>query len=95
MAWLRTEEEVDEMIEEMLQKGNGKYITQSVLFKKDSEKQMELLKKVLMSSTSFGAFVKQVIAEKFDGVELNNISNNQNHTDNTPPIQKKDVGNFF
>lgn len=65
MAWLRTEEEVEEMIAEMMKKGNGKYITQSVLFKKDSPVQMELLKKSLMSSTSFGAFIKQVLSEKF------------------------------
>ena len=70
MAWIRSEEEVDELIEEMLQKGKGKYITQSVLFKKDSELQMELLKKTLMSSTSFGAFIKQLLAEKFNGVEF-------------------------
>lgn len=95
MAWIRSEEEVDEMIMEMLKKGNGKYITQSVLFKKDSEVQMELLKKVLMSSTSFGAFVKQVLAEKFDGVELNNISNNKNNANSSPPIEKKDIGNFL
>lgn len=95
MAWIRSEEEVEEMIEEMLLKGKGKYVTQSVLFKKDSEVQMELLKKVLMSSTSFGAFVKQIIAEKFDGVELSNVRNDQNHSNSSPPIQKKDVGNFF
>lgn len=92
MAWLRSEEEVEEMIEEMLQKGNGKYITQSVLFKKDSEKQMELLKKALMSSTSFGAFVKQVLSEKFDGVEFdNNKTNAQQHE----KIERKDTGNFL
>jgi len=90
MAFIRSEEEVDEMIEEMLQKGSGKYITQSVLFKKDSEIQMDLLKKVLMSSTSFGAFVKQVLAEKFE---------NRDVSVKSQPIQqqlpKKDTGNFF
>lgn len=88
MAWLRSEEEVDEMIKEMMGKGSGKYITQSVLFKKDSPTQMELLKKVLMSSTSFGAFVKQVLAKEFDNTETHN---------NTHAVrnEKRDTGNFF
>jgi len=93
MAWIRSEEEADEMIAEMLEKGSGKYITQSVLFKKDSPKQMELLKKAIMSSTSFGAFIKQILSEKFDGVELRNETNQQSDNTSIPP--KKDVGNFF
>lgn len=66
MAILRTEEEVDRIIEELLQKGNGKYITQSVLFKKDSPQQIELLKNVLMRSTSFGGYVRRVLTHKFN-----------------------------
>lgn len=93
MSFIRDEEEVDEMIEEMLQKGNGKYITQSVLFKKDSPKQMELLKKVLMSSTSFGAFVKQVLAKEFDeGYVENKSASNQQSSSNMP---KRDIDNFL
>ena len=65
MAWMRTEEEVDNIIEEMLKKSNGKYITQGVAFNKSSESQMKLLKMVLMSSYSFGGMVKELIAEKF------------------------------
>lgn len=93
MAWVRSEEEADEMIAEMLEKGNGKYITQSVLFKKDSPMQMELLKKALMSSTSFGAFIKQLLSEKFEGVELGN--DKRTESNDVTPIQKKDIGNFF
>ena len=62
---MRTEEEVDNIIEEMLKKSNGKYITQGVAFNKSSESQMKLLKMVLMSSYSFGGMVKELIAEKF------------------------------
>ena len=65
MTWLRTEEEVDAIIEEMLNKSNGKYITQGVAFNKSSESQMKLLKMVLMSSYSFGGMIKELIAEKF------------------------------
>ena len=65
MAWMRTEEEVDSIIEEMLKKSNGKYITQGVAFNKSSESQMKLLKMMLMSSYSFGGMVKELIAEKF------------------------------
>ena len=65
MAWMRTEEEVDNIIEEMLKKSNGKYITQGVAFNKSSESQMKLLKMMLMSSYSFGGMVKELIAEKF------------------------------
>lgn len=75
MNWKRTEEEVDEMIEEMMDK-KGNYITQGVAFKKDSESQIKLLKFVLMSSYSFGSFMKEVIAEKMRKSENEIISNN-------------------
>ena len=75
MTWVRTEEEVDALIQEMLNKNKGRYITQGVAFNKSSESQMRLLKLMLMSSYSFGAMVKELIAEKF--------SDNPNN--NTPP----------
>ena len=65
MAWVRTEEEVDALIEEMINKNKGRYITQGVAFNKSSESQMRLLKLMLMSSYSFGALVKELIAERF------------------------------
>ena len=75
MTWVRTEEEVDALIQEMLNKNKGRYITQGVAFNKSSESQMRLLKLMLMSSYSFGAMVKELIAEKFS----------ENPTNNTPP----------
>lgn len=64
MAIIRSEKEVERIIEELMQKGNGKYITQSVLFKKDNPYEIEMLKKVLMRSTSFGGYVRKVLANE-------------------------------
>ncbi|MCL1700863.1 hypothetical protein [Lysinibacillus sp. Bpr_S20] len=66
MAIIRSEEEAERIIEELLQKGKGKYITQSVLFKKDSPQQMELLKNVLMRSTSFGDYARRALINYLD-----------------------------
>lgn len=73
--YIRSEKEVDALIEEMLKKGKGNYITQSVTFRKDSERQILLLKKVLMSSESFSGFTRELLAEKFNG------NNNQSSND--------------
>lgn len=78
MTWLRTEEEVDIMIEKMVNKNSGKYITQGVAFDKNSESQMKLLKMVLMSSYSFGAMIKELIADRF--IQDANIPITRNHT---------------
>lgn len=93
MVWIRSEEEVDKLIDEMLKRSNGKYITQSVTFKKDDTIQMELLKKALMSSTSFSSFIKQILSEKFDSVKLNNTSTEYKQEENIIP--KKNTGNFL
>lgn len=63
MAIVRSEQEAERIIEELLNKGSGKYITQSVLFKKDSPQQIELLKNVLMRSTSFGEYARKALIE--------------------------------
>ncbi|MEK4121939.1 hypothetical protein [Lysinibacillus sp. FSL K6-0102] len=63
MAIVRSEQEAKRIIEELLQKGKGKYITQSVLFKKDSPQQLELLKNVLMRTTSFGEYTRKALIE--------------------------------
>lgn len=93
MAFIRSEEEANALIEEMMKKGKGKYITQSVVFRKTNPRHIELLKKVLMSSESFGGFTREVLAEKFSGVQIHPINNN------TSPVQekieKKDIGNFL
>lgn len=93
MAWLRSEEEVDALIEEMMKKGKGKYITQSVTFRRDSPRQLELLKKVLMSSESFSGFTREVLTEKFNGVGIQPANYNSITTDEK--VEKKDTGNFL
>lgn len=66
MTWIRTEEEVNQMIEKIIKRSKGKYITQGVSFNKDSPRQMELLKKALMSSSSsFSGLIKELLAMKF------------------------------
>ena len=64
MGYIRTEEEVDKMISEMVRKTKGKYITQGVSFNKDSARQMELLKMVLLRSNSFSGFIKEMLAQE-------------------------------
>jgi translation initiation factor 2 beta subunit (eIF-2beta)/eIF-5 len=90
MTWLRSEEEVDKMIEDMATRTKGRYITQGVSFNKTCPRQMELLKKALMSSVSFSGLGKELLAVRFSGEEI------QKHsiaTDNQ--IKKKDIGNFL
>lgn len=94
---MRTEEEVDAIIEEMLKKSNGKYITQGVAFNKNSESQMKLLKMVLMSSYSFGGMVKELIAEKFTvekSVKNVIIEDIQNNFKEEPAVRQDDFKEF-
>ena len=90
MAWIRTEEEVDQMIEKMIKRSKGKYITQGVSFNKDSPRQMELLKKALMSSSSFSGLIKELLAVKFNE-ETAQIPQQQPQT----PQKKINIGNFL
>lgn len=91
MTWVRTEEEVDIIIKEMIRKSKGKYITQGVAFSKDSESQLKLLKIALMSSYSFGGFVKELIAEKAS----NNPSRENPPNQETPKVEFQKVSNGF
>lgn len=97
MGYLRSEEEVDLMIEEMKRKSKGKYITQGITFNKDSERQMELLKFVLMHSTSFSGFGKELIAEKFESMTPSNKPTVNKVEDRfmMETVEKKDTGNFL
>lgn len=92
MAWLRSEEEADQLIEEMLKKGKGKYITQGVVFNKTNPREMELLKKALMSATSFSGLTKEMLTHKFNGISL---QQNEIIEEKTEEIKKKDTGNFL
>lgn len=60
---IRSEEEVDKMIEEMLV-GKGRYITQGVSFSKTNERQLEMLKYVLLRANSFSGFIKELLAKE-------------------------------
>lgn len=92
MGHIRSEQEVDEMIEKLMKKGNGNYITQSVTFKKNSAKQMELLKNALMHSESFSGLVRELLNEKFsdNGVQVVNELKPK-----VEKAEKKDTGNFL
>lgn len=95
MGHIRSEEEVDALIEEMLTKGKGKYVTQGVAFNKDNPRQMELLKKTLMSSSSFGGFVKDMLATHFNRGEEQYGFPPANYNQANPPTKKRDIGNFL
>ena len=103
MAWIRSEEEVDQMIEDMIKKNKGKYITQGVSFSKDSERQLELLKLVLMRSGSFSGFVKELLAKEIGEDKVEVVSTppiSEVKIENSSPIQieaveKKNIGNFL
>jgi hypothetical protein len=88
---MRSEKEVDEMIEAMASRTKGKYITQGVSFNKTCPRQMGLLKKALMSSVSFSGLAKELLAMRFseNGVvaEANPIIK--------PQSQVKNIGNFL
>lgn len=70
MKWIRSEEEVDKLLTEMLTKGRGNHITQSVVFNKSNPRQMRLLKMVLMSNESFSGFIKELITHEFSDTIL-------------------------
>jgi len=93
MAWIRTEEEVEQMIEKMIQRSKGKYITQGVSFNKDSPRQMELLKKALMSSSSFSGLIKELLAIKFSGESQETTQIHQRQPQMQP--KKINIGNFL
>jgi len=93
MAWIRSEEEVEEIIQKLLTKGNkSNHITQSVLFKKDSEQQLDMLRHVLRRSTSFGEYIRQLIINDMNGTSNRENRTSSQHEKITP---KKDMGNFF
>lgn len=92
MGHIRSEQEVDEIIEELMKKGKGNYITQSVTFRKSNPRQIELLKHALMNSESFSGLVRGLLTEKFS-------DNGTQVVNELKPVedkaQKKDTGNFL
>ena len=92
MAYIRSEAEAEQMIEEMKRKTKGKFITQGVSFNKESERQMELLKFALMSSSSFSGLIKELLAARMDGLYYGTLPTQQAAP---PPIERKNVSNFM
>lgn len=90
MTWVRSEEEVDKMIEDMMKRTKGRYITQGISFNKSCPRQMNLLKKALMSSVSFSGLGKELLAIRFND---ENTNEPQSVNYNKPKI--KNVGNFI
>lgn len=91
---MRTEEEVDRMIEEMINRTKGKYITQGCSFNKTCPRQMGLLKQALMSSISFSGLAKEMLALKFDNGESGIKTNHKFHSTSKDKPINKNVGNF-
>lgn len=98
MALLRSEEEVDAIIEKLIARTKGKYITQGVSFDKTSKRHMELLRNSLLHSSSFASFVRELIADHFsENSSSKNVQNGgevqlQTNTVPIPPI--RNTGNF-
>lgn len=97
MGWLKSEEEAEEIIQKLLNKGKGKYITQGVVFNKSNPREMELLKKAIMSSATFSGLIKEMLTEKFSEVPIPQPNNQQSNPpkEENETVQKRDVGNFL
>ena len=90
---IRTEEEVDKMLDEMVNRTKGAYITQGVSFNKTCPRQMGLLKKALMSSVSFSGLVKEILAVNFNGEQ--SVVPQPLIIEQPKPVKKKNIGNFL
>lgn len=88
MEVIRSEEEVDKMIEE-LKNSKGRYITQGISFSKTNERHLEMLKYVLLRSQSFSGFMKELLArEVYSEVEVKSTPKKED-------VKKVDTGNFL
>lgn len=99
---MRTETEVDSIIEDMIMRTKGKYITQAVAFNKSCPRQMRMLKQALVDSVSFSGLVKEMIAIRFeekptasDRYEKTAPPNNHYKEEASTSSNTKNVGNFI
>jgi hypothetical protein len=60
------ESNVDEFLEELKNRTNGKYINQGVAFNKNCKRQMALLRSALLDSSSFSGLIKEMLAVRFN-----------------------------
>lgn len=97
MGYIRTEEEVNRMIDEMVKKSKGRYITQGVSFNKENERHLELLKMVLLRSQSFSGFVKELLAKMNDLPDTPHVYYQplSQQTNGQEPIPQIGTGNFL
>lgn len=87
---MRSEAEVEKLIQEMVDRTKGDYITQGCAFNKKCPRQMNLLKKSLMHSNSFSGLVKEVLAINFGGGIEAQITSSPFTMDNTPKKRSVD-----
>jgi len=59
------ESNVDEFLEELKNRTNGKYINQGVAFNKNCKRQMTLLRGALLDSSSFSGLIKEMLAVRY------------------------------
>jgi len=90
---MRTEEEVNKIIDDMVSRTKGNYITQGVSFNKTCPRQMGLLKKALMSSVSFSGLGKELLALKFNGGAIQLAS--PSYFSQEFETKSKNIGNFI
>ena len=101
MTWHKSEEEVDKIIEDVIARTKGKYLTQGVSFNKTCPRQMELLKKALMSSASFSGLAKEALAMRLQPNLVIGQMGQGMSGGFTPPVpmpeqnKKKNIGNFI
>ena len=97
---MRTEEEVNKLIDEMVSRTKGKYITQGVSFNKECPRQMGMLKKALMSSVSFSGLAKELLALRFEDYSratpnYSSMGSGMNMGDDIHKTKNKNIGNFI
>jgi hypothetical protein len=59
------ESNIDEFIEDLRTRTNGTYIHQGVAFNKNCKRQMALLKRALLDSSSFSGLIKEMLAIRY------------------------------
>lgn len=60
------EENVDDIIQNLIERTKGKYITQGVSFNKTCPRQIALLRNSLLASASFSGLAKEMLALRFN-----------------------------
>lgn len=91
---LRSEEEVDAYIEDLISRTKGTYITQGVSFNKTSTKQLRLLKLVLLECDSFSGFIKELLTLRYHGGNQPPVVQNQHNIEERIDVVKNNANNW-